>query len=176
MSSKKKCKECGEIIKNKINIFCNSSCAAKYNNKKYPKRIKIVKDCLNCGEEITNKNKFCNIICFHEFKLKNITLPLFYDGKIAKNSTIRKLLINLIGENCDICGMGNTWNGKSIILEVDHIDGDSDNNLPNNVRLLCPNCHSQTETSCGTHKLKNSKRSKYFKNYRKNKKINGVIV
>jgi ssDNA-binding Zn-finger/Zn-ribbon topoisomerase 1 len=37
----------------------------------------------------------------------------------------------------------NEWNGKSIVLEIDHIDGNSENNSPENLRFICPNCHSQ---------------------------------
>lgn len=46
---------------------------------------------------------------------------------------------------CLHCGI-NEWNGKSIILELDHIDGNNTNNQRNNLRCLCPNCHSQTHT------------------------------
>ena len=45
-------------------------------------------------------------------------------------------------EGCQIT----TYNGLHISLELDHIDGDSRNHLLNNLRLLCPNCHSQTPT------------------------------
>lgn len=46
--------------------------------------------------------------------------------------------------SCLICGISE-WNGKPITLELDHIDGNSSNNVRENVRLLCPNCHSQTD-------------------------------
>ena len=46
---------------------------------------------------------------------------------------------------CAGCGIS-AWQGKRIILELDHVDGDSSNNQPDNLRLLCPNCHSQTDT------------------------------
>lgn len=45
-----------------------------------------------------------------------------------------------------------TWQGIKIKLQVDHIDGDSTNNARENLRGLCPNCHSQTETYCGRNK------------------------
>ncbi len=37
-------------------------------------------------------------------------------------------------------------------LEIDHIDGNSDNNSEENLRLVCPNCHSLTSTYCGTNR------------------------
>lgn len=45
---------------------------------------------------------------------------------------------------CRRCGIS-SWNGDSINLELHHIDGDSQNNKKDNLTLLCPNCHSQTE-------------------------------
>ena len=45
----------------------------------------------------------------------------------------------------EVCGISE-WNGKSLSLEIDHIDGLHTNNNPNNLRIICPNCHSQTDT------------------------------
>jgi 5-methylcytosine-specific restriction endonuclease McrA len=47
---------------------------------------------------------------------------------------------------CQECGNPPVWNGKPLTLQVDHADGDTMNNLPENLRFLCPNCHSQTDT------------------------------
>lgn len=44
------------------------------------------------------------------------------------------------------------WCGKNIPLELDHIDGSHNNNSLDNLRLLCPNCHAQTETYRGKNK------------------------
>lgn len=46
---------------------------------------------------------------------------------------------------CEGCGIVD-WNGKPISLQLDHIDGCPTNHLLENLRLLCPNCHSQTPT------------------------------
>lgn len=58
----------------------------------------------------------------------------------------RALLENNIQEVCKECKIGTTWNNKKLVLEIDHIDGDNTNNLIENLRFLCSNCHSQTET------------------------------
>ncbi|MER7954497.1 HNH endonuclease signature motif containing protein [Streptomyces sp. NPDC096030] len=50
---------------------------------------------------------------------------------------------------CALCGIDGTWMGQSLPLEVDHIDGDWRNNRVENLRLLCPNCHSTTDTYRG---------------------------
>ena len=47
---------------------------------------------------------------------------------------------------CQICGNDGIWNGKKLVLQLDHIDGDNKNNVLSNLRWLCPNCHSQTDT------------------------------
>lgn len=52
-------------------------------------------------------------------------------------------------EKCECCGVGNLWNGKKLVLHLDHKDGDSKNHKLDNIQLLCPNCHSQTETYAG---------------------------
>lgn len=62
----------------------------------------------------------------------------------------RRLLAAGFKENvCEECGLGTTWNGKPLVLTLDHVDGDSTNHRLENLRMLCPNCHSQTETFCG---------------------------
>jgi HNH endonuclease len=50
---------------------------------------------------------------------------------------------------CALCGNDGLWNGLALTLAVDHIDGDFSNNERENVRFLCPNCHSQTENFAG---------------------------
>lgn len=49
---------------------------------------------------------------------------------------------------CEECGISE-WNGKSITMELDHVDGNNGNNTLNNLKILCPNCHSQTPTFRG---------------------------
>jgi hypothetical protein len=51
-----------------------------------------------------------------------------------------------VRELCATCGCGPIWLGEFLRLEVDHIDGDWSNNDLVNLRFLCPNCHTQTET------------------------------
>ncbi|MGW6951987.1 HNH endonuclease [Streptomyces xanthophaeus] len=54
-----------------------------------------------------------------------------------------------VPEACRMCGIEAVWQGRPLPLEVDHIDGDWRNNRPENLRLVCPNCHSTTDTYRG---------------------------
>lgn len=55
-------------------------------------------------------------------------------------------------ERCTSCGTEPVWRGRPLPLEVDHVDGNWRNNRPENLRLLCPNCHSTTDTYRGRKK------------------------
>lgn len=47
-----------------------------------------------------------------------------------------------------MCENIGVWNGKKLSLQLDHINGDHSDNRLENLRFLCPNCHTQTETYC----------------------------
>lgn len=49
---------------------------------------------------------------------------------------------------CEICGI-TEWLGNPIVCQLHHIDGDNTNNTIENLQILCPNCHSQTDNYCG---------------------------
>lgn len=66
------------------------------------------------------------------------------------NSTVRHLIKKywLLENKCQKCWLSWTYNWKDIVLQIDHIDWDDHNHSLSNLRYLCPNCHSQTETFC----------------------------
>lgn len=68
-------------------------------------------------------------------------------GKTGISGHIRKYMFDKYDSKCCLCGwcMINPVTNKSP-LEIDHIDGDHRNNIEENLRLLCPNCHSLTPT------------------------------
>lgn len=57
----------------------------------------------------------------------------------------KNALIKERGYKCECCGLS-TWMDKPITLELEHTDGDRKNNTKENLKILCPNCHSQTPT------------------------------
>ncbi len=73
--------------------------------------------------------------------------------KDSSYSNRNRLKIRLLNEvfltyKCYICNI-NSWLNKPISLHLDHINGINNDNRINNLRLLCPNCHSQTDTYAG---------------------------
>ena len=77
------------------------------------------------------------------------------DGKHPQYQS-NKLRVRLIeseikDSKCEVCGLSE-WLGFPIRLELDHIDGNMYNHKLENLRILCPNCHSQTETYRGKNK------------------------
>lgn len=75
----------------------------------------------------------------------------------ASQATLRRWFIKgeYIEYQCDICGIKGIWNNKPLVLQLDHINGDNHDNRIENLRWVCPNCHSQTDTFCGKQSKKN---------------------
>ena len=79
--------------------------------------------------------------------------------KITSGKLRIKLLAEGLKENkCEICGI-TKWLGNPIVCQLHHIDGNNQNNNLENLQILCPNCHSQTENYCGS---ANVNKTKYY--------------
>lgn len=88
------------------------------------------------GKGKTKKNKS---IPLSDILYKNVIYTSSYHLK-------NRLIAEGVFENkCSVCGITD-WLGEKLSVELDHIDGNRNNNYMTNLRLLCPNCHSQTPT------------------------------
>ena len=75
------------------------------------------------------------------------------DSNYVSISRLKKRLVNegYLQYECACCGI-TEWQGEPITLQLDHINGDNRDHRIENLRFLCPNCHSQTETYAGKNK------------------------
>lgn len=161
------CLYCGKIIEVPEGIkvkyirdkkFCNSSCSAKYNNsiRKLNKKVETYV-CLNCGKEnIAKRNstkKFCDNKCQNEYYYKQYIIRWKngeengLSGKYGLSSHIRRYMLEKAEYKCIKCGWNeiNKTTGNTP-LNIHHKDGNYMNNNEDNLEVLCPNCHSLTET------------------------------
>jgi Zn finger protein HypA/HybF involved in hydrogenase expression len=104
--------------------------------------------CKTCGTESNvshqKLNVYCSNACAGEGKLQE-SIERAKQGLVKERATLRKVLAKLNGYHCKICSISE-HNGQPITLQVDHIDGNAGDNSLNNLRLICPNCHSQSAT------------------------------
>ena len=119
-----------------------------------------------CDGPVTNRaSTFCSQRCYGEHRYVTQTRPRIEAGGCFVNSTLKAYLVRERGACCEVCEGPAVWEGKPLSLHVDHVDGDPDHNLPENLRLLCPNGHSQMETYTARNR-KNAKRNRYLRRYK----------
>jgi hypothetical protein len=117
---------------------------------------RICKTCTRTFHAHGSHQKFCSIKCQHELQYQDFIEDWLSGVKNGSgkdfniSNHIRRWLQEQRGEKCWLCA----WDKKHLSdgkcpLEIDHIDGDHTNNKPENLRLLCPNCHSLTLTYRG---------------------------
>ena len=99
-------------------------------------------------EHLTRKARHSNkaVYSLDEILVENSTYTAMHRLKI------RLFNAGLLEQKCSICGNNGEWNGKPLSLTLDHINGIHSDNRLENLRILCPNCHSQTETFSGKNK------------------------
>ena len=104
-----------------------------------------IANCINCDKEFRwmpsqKSGKYCSSPCQIEHRLNEA----INSGNYTKNNAKTYFKRNT-EYKCSCCGISE-WNGKPIVLQIDHIDGNNKNDRIENYRYLCPNCHTQTDT------------------------------
>jgi 5-methylcytosine-specific restriction endonuclease McrA len=138
----KTCPKCGDEH-SRSGTYCSRSCA---NSRSWSDSDKKKKSIAMKGNTPWNTGK---TFSYSQERISKVnegkklrSQEKFLKGELKERSAIKKWL----KQECDECGIGDVYNNKPITLQVDHIDGNAGNNMPDNLRLLCPNCHSQQKT------------------------------
>jgi hypothetical protein len=162
------CATCGTILpyNKRHGKYCTKSCAAKTNNVKFPKKNKATNiiggkkgfqktivptehKCIGCSNVYVSSTprKYCTSGCGSKHRKRTKFSYIKEQQKASSSKQGRDYLIDVHGAKCFLCGW-NSVNEKTGVcpIELDHIDGNSDNNHLLNLRLLCPNCHSLQPT------------------------------
>ena len=109
-------------------------------------------NCLHCGEEHTwsrnSTGKFCSNQCMSDHKRQSY-ITEWLKGRVSGGSSyrlsehVRSHLLESHNHKCSQCGWGETNpHTNKVPLEIDHIDDDPFNHSPDNLQVLCPNCHA----------------------------------
>lgn len=147
--------------------------------------IKLYKNINTKNNTIKNRIDYLNLNISHfshsksmkkwidENRTLSLEKILVENSKYNNGTYIKQKLYKakLKEEKCELCGIGNIWNNKKLILQLDHINGVHSDNRIENLQIVCPNCHSCTENYCGRNvKLNNIKNGKKYINNIKNAK------
>lgn len=151
-----KCEVCGEEMAHKSMPGHKSGHVRRGDIPKQQAKIKT-RTCVVCNRTFQNFHQYGGHIG-HAHKR---TFESY-----VQDASRKGILLSEQGNKCSVCGLSE-WMGKKIPIEIDHIDGNPENNKRENCRLICPNCHAQTDTYKGRNigRVSNTKRSKKLKRY-----------
>lgn len=169
----KYCIICGKKLEGYQRKYCSLSCR---NRSKYLNEGQEM-ICQECGKTFKSRDanrKFCSNECSSKYRNKEF-LKKWNNRELIlnPNSTLPKVIRNFLFEKahykCEECGFeGYNRATNNTILQIHHIDGNSGNNIIENLRVLCPNCHAMTENYMALNKG-NSARDKRYEGGRNQK-------
>ena len=145
----KRCKRCNIPLSynKRYNDFCSHNCAAKFNCLGGITRgVSRDRICPICKKTMSPDSNMC-LSCKRTDNEKLLEKHISSENICIKSTSLRPYYIKLRGHKCERCG-NTKWNDDVIPLHAHHVDGDTYNNIGNNILLLCPNCHAQTSNYC----------------------------
>jgi len=160
----KTCPKCN-TEHSKSGTFCCRSCAnsrtftAETNDKKRNSNLKFYSNFTSEERKELQAQKNTKFDAYaRQLKVQQKNLETSWSRPYEEmhHGALRKRLLHERNHTCEQCGIGNEYNGKHLSLELEHVDGNNKNNKIENLKILCPNCHSQTPTFRGRNvKLRN---------------------
>ena len=157
------CINCNKILDydKKRNKCCSKKCSNSYFIRRKKSRITINK-CINCYKETIN-NKYCNIKCQQDYIRKQDVIKI-ENNETVSSRKLKQYLLRKYNKKCQKCGWSEANKfSNTLPLELHHKDNNHENNIKDNVELLCPNCHSLTDNHKGRNKRSTrTYRKKYY--------------
>lgn len=140
-----------EIVKDSYSF---AEVCRKLNKSKSGDGYKVLKRVIeNNFIDISHFNPWKNNIFNKKDKEKSMEFYLIENSNINSSNLKEKLYKHGLKQRiCEECGQGEEWRGKKISLILDHINGISNDNRLENLRIVCPNCNATLDTHCKGYK------------------------
>ncbi|WP_179474783.1 HNH endonuclease signature motif containing protein [Mycolicibacterium vinylchloridicum] len=124
--------------------------------------------CVGCGVDVQSRQAkvYCSNAC-QQSQRRTLLLKTWLETGVCGRTSyqghyVRDYIYAQQGGCCAICGMAANWNGATLALVLDHVDGNATNNFRPNLRLICPNCDSQLPT----YKARNRGNGRFYRRQR----------
>ncbi|HEU0191074.1 MAG TPA: HNH endonuclease [Mycobacterium sp.] len=124
--------------------------------------------CRGCGADFEGRRPkvFCTNACQQAHRRRLLLEAWLDTGVCGRTSYQGNYVRDYLDEQqcrcCAICGIQDKWNGRPLVLIIDHVNGDASNDRRENLRLICPNCDSQLPT----YKARNRGSGRYYRRKR----------
>lgn len=155
---------------NKQGIFCSRKCANSRGPRTDEFKIKVSQKLKgrppwNTGKTLTKEHSQKISEWNTGKKRPKLTdSEIFCENSSVARQHVKKRIIDnsYIEYKCSCCGLGNEWNGKPLCLQLDHINGINNDHRLQNLRFLCPNCHTQQETYAAKNRFNPNRKPKKY--------------
>lgn len=147
--------------------FCNRKCACAFSTKEKRQEINLAVSKKLTGRSFSSEGQFkkgydsrrrkfnqqdwAKAVEVNQIRLKELYESLDWNELPLPEK--RRRILQEQENKCLKCRI-NEWMGESVVLELHHVDGNDSNNVRQNLQILCPNCHSQTDNWCRKKSIK----------------------